>query len=433
MKNTTLLKTADSIIKAQTPTQYSIKARFINSIASSTFSFYPLRIERLSINRNYAENFGDEIDLYFKISPHDYALMQDQGQNLICILTMTYLNKNRTVVQNPKPIQKQYYVSIINPADIRSMAPDVQNITTPSLDIRVRLIEKTIYDLRQIKLNTIFQNVTITQAIYAIANHFGIEKVHLTKPDNVHVYDHIPIKSYQPIAGVYPYLQKNFGVYQKGINSYVTDGVLYVYPAFDTDPDYDKSVKFYQVDLNRYAGAQSYHKTETNLVSVVVANTPQVVDLSIAGSENVGTGFIFTKASKLVDGMSTLDSVSGAQYTEETSLAVSLKNPRTISSDSNNIIHIPPTDNPFPHMSRILSQQASLMTLKWEGADPFILDPPHKAEYMYDKNSVMYSRKGMIEKAQYEIVFTQKVSTYDLFSCVGLLTLRLSPNEMEVV
>ncbi len=433
MLNKVLLKRAEEIINTQKYTQFTIKARFINSSPQSTFSFYPLKIDRISINRDYASNFGDEIDLKFKISPHDYALMQDQGQDLICVLTMTYVDIRGYPVTKPKPVQRQYHVTIVNPIDVRSTVPDAGALTNPTLPITVRLIEKTIYEIRQKKVNTIFQNSSVDKVIYATASLFGIESVHLTPPDNKHIYDHVPILSYQSISSIYSYIQSSIGVYHKGINSYLVDGILYVYPAFDTDPTYDKTVKFYQVDQGRFSGLASYHKSDKNLTSIVVKDIPSVVDTSVAGSENVGTGFIFTKASKLLDGMTTLDSVSGPQFTEDNALTVTLKDIKSVISDVSNTIHIPPTDNPFRHMSKIVSQQASIMRMKWEGADPFIIEPPHRVEYMYDRNSVMYSRTGMVEKIKYEIIFTSKVGNYDMFSSAAEVFLRLSPNETQVI
>lgn len=429
MLNTTLLNTAGKIMTSTAPGYFYITAQFINSKEGSTFSFYLPDIDTIVYNRDYAGKFSDEIDLTAKISPKDYALLQDQGQNLRCIVNVTYADKFGKIVYDPKPIQTQYCVIINDPEDIRFAAPDLHRYTEPSKTLSVRLIEETVYNLRQKKINVVLQTLNVEQAIYAITQMLGIEKIHLVPPDNTHVYDHIPIGSYQGISSVYGYLQSTCGVYAKGINYYVTGGVLYVYPPFDTDIQYDRSVLFYQVDTGRYEGCDVFHALEKDSVSIVINSQPSSVDLSIAGAENVGTGFIFNRASRLTDGITAIDGKNGATFTEQPSLSINLANARTMDENRSNMVHIHGTDNPFPKMSEIIAHQASLVTVMWPKADPFRLDPCQKVTYYYDRNEVMIKKTGIMERAEYHMIRGQRIHTKSLFSCAAQLVLRLSPNE----
>lgn len=429
MLNSILLNAATKVISNTAACQFILTAKFINASTGSKFSFIPLQIECLDISRNYAENFADEIDLSMTVSPKDWALLQDQGQNLLCILTIQYVDKFGRDVFNPKPIQKQYNVIINNPRDIRKAVPDVHLYTEPSEKMSVRLVEKTVYNLRHVKINTIYQNATVEQAIYGITKAFGIEKIHLVTPDNTHKYDHIDIASYQGIESVYLFLQSKCGIYSQGLNAYITDGVLYVYPPFNTDPKYDKTAIFYQVDTGRFSGSSIYHRSSGKTISIVINTQPHSYDLSIAGSENVGTGFTFVRASRLIDGVTTLDNKSGAQFTDNPALSVNLATNRTIVEGRSNIKHIKATDNPFPQMSEIIAHQASIMQVNWMNADPFQIDPGQSILYYYDKNGVMIKKTGIIEKAYYRISRMERIDHRTMFGCVGQLTLRLSLNE----
>lgn len=433
MLNSVLLSSASKIMASTSPAQFVMTAHFISAASGSKFSFYPLFIDDMLINRDYANNYADEIDLNMTVSPKDYALLQDQGEDLRCIVTITYTNKYGKMIFDPTPKQVQYNVMINDPRDIRKAIPDAQAYTEPSVPLSVRLVEQSVYSLRHTKLNTVYQTMTVTQAIHAITQSFGIERLHLVPPDNTHVYDHIDVGSYQGISSIYGYLQSTCGVYQKGINAYLTDGCLYIYPPFETDPTYDKSAIFYQVDTGRFSGSHVFHRSEKNTISIVVNTQPHSYDLSIAGAENVGTGFIFNRASRLTDGFTSIDSQQGAQFTQQPSLAVTLASSRTASSKSNNLFHIHGTDNPFPAMSEIIAHQASLMEVQWMNADPFQIDPCQKIIYYYDRNEVMVKKTGIIEKAVYRIARVQKIDNKDLFGCVGALTLRLSPNETQTL
>lgn len=433
MLNSVLLTSAQKVINSKSPTQCLITAKFISSADGSTFTFYPLLIDTLTFMCNYADEYSDDITMEMTISPHDYALMQDQGQDLLCVLTITYVDRYGTILYDPDPIVRQYHAIINDAQDIRQIVPDVQSLTEPSLKMSVQLLEETVYNLRNTRINTIYQTMTVKQAIYAIAQNLGIEQIHLVDPDNVHVYDHIEIGSYQGISTVFSYLQSICGVYFKGINYYITRGVLYVYPSYETNPTYDKTAIFYQVDTGRFAGSHVFHRTEDNSVSIVINSQPQVTDLSIKGSENIGTGVIFNRASRSVDGMTTIDSNEGALFTQSSSLAINLANPRTAVGLRNNVKYINGTDNPFPAMSELISHQASMMLVQWPHADPFQFDPCHQIIYYYDQNETMIKKTGMIERAAYQYVRKQKIDAKYMFECSGELMLRLAPNEKQTI
>lgn len=433
MLNSVLLNSASKVIESKSPTNCTIVAKFISSAEGSNFSFYPMFIDSIHLLYDYAENYGDEIDINMTISPKDYALMQDQGQDLLCILTLTYVDRYGKQVLNPPPRCVQYHAIINNPEDIRKTVPDVQLYTDPSRKISIRLMEKAVYALKSTKINTIYQTMSPKQVIYAIAQDLGVKSIHLVPPDNNHVYDHIEIGSYQGVSSIFGYLQSTIGIYQKGINAYVSKGVLYVYPPYETNPTYDRSSLFYQVDTGRYSGSTVYHRVENDSVSIVINSQPHSEDLSISGSENIGTGVIFNRASRMGDGYTTIDNNQGTQFTENPSLSISLNNPRTAVGLRNNIKYIHGTDNPFPAMSELISHQASLMTVNWPNADPFQMDPCQKLIYYYDRNGVMIKKTGIMEKALYVFSRKQKIDAKSIFQCDAQLILRLSPNETKVI
>jgi hypothetical protein len=433
MINSVLESAAQKVMRNTSPAQFTIKAHFISSNSEASFSFYPFHIEQILINRDYLENWGDEIDLTMKVSPKDYALLQDQGQNLLCVLTISYVSKDQQLLFTPPPIQKQYHVLINDARDVRMAVPDIQMYTEASTSITVRLVEPSVYALRHVRINTVFQNATVTQAIYGVTQKFGITKIEMVAPDNVHQYDHIDIPSHQGIESVYQYLQYKFGVYDRGSSCYLTDGVLYVYPPFETAPIYDRTAIFYQVETGSYGGSHIYHRVTDDNVSIVINTQPESYDLSIAGSENIGTGFIFTRSSRSTDGYTQDDGSNGVTYTPNSMLSVSLDNSRTSVKGTNNIRHIKTTDNPYPAMSEIISHQASIMKVTWMHADPFQLDPGHAISYYYDQNEKMVKKTGILEHATYAIKPMSETGNNPTFGSVGVLTLRLSPNASIVI
>jgi len=432
MLNQVLLNTAQKVLNKASGGQWIIRTRFTSGKAGGTFSLYPFKVDALTFDRNYADNYGDVITMDLKISPRDYALMFDQGQDLLCTVTMIPTDEHGRMVASKKPIQKQYRALVANPVDLRKIQTDVHVFTQPTMSMQVELVEDIVYTLRHTKINVVFQTCDVKSAIYGITQRLGIGQLHLVDPDNTHVWDHITIGQHQGIDSIYGYLQSTCGIYARGINSYLTDGVLYVYPPFATDPTYDKTAMFYQVDAGRYNAVSSFHYTENQTTSIVLNTKPEVQDLSTTASENIGTGFVFNRASRLRDAITYVDPKTGPAYTQDSALVVSLDSPRIASEGKQNLIHIGATDNPYPQMSEIAAGQANLVKTTWMHADPFVLDPCHKLIYYYDSNNVMVKKTGILEQATYRLQEVTRLGEDFLYGCVGALVLRLSPEGNEI-
>lgn len=433
MLNQVLINTAKIIVDNGTPTTFNIDAVFTNSSPGATFNFSPLRIDDIALNKDYAGNFADEIFLSMTISPKDFALLQDQGQSLRCDLTFTYLDKFGNITFKKKPVKKSYNVFITNPKDMRKAYPDIQNYTEPSVNIILQLIEDSVYNLRMTKLNKIFTKTTLKSVIHDLVSNLGITKLHLIDPDNDHEWDHVEIESLMGIESLFVFLQTKYGVYIKGLNVYVSNGVCYIYPPFDTEIDYDKYFAIYKVSTGMYAGSINYHSELPTGINFVLNTEAKDYDLSIMGAENHGTGFLFPRASRMADGLTTIDSQTGAQFTENPSLKVTLNNPKTVIPGSNNLKIVKPTDNPYPHMAKLYSTQASLMQFNWSGADPFILDPCTQIQYYYDNDGKMMTKNGIQESASYRISRAHRAGDKDVFSCTGDMVVRLSLKEKQSI
>jgi hypothetical protein len=359
--------------------------------------------------------------------------MQDQGENLMCLVTITYVNPDGAVVYTPAPKQTAYYAMLNSPRDIRRGLPDVHAMTEPTMPITVRLVEESVYAMRKTRLNSIYQTADMTKVIRDIAVQYGIKKIHMVPLDNTHVYDHVVIDSYQSIASIFGYLQTHYGLYTKGVNYFVTGGVLYVWPSYETDPTYDKSALFYQVDHGRFVGVPSMYRVDGTVTSAVINTEVHSYDLTIAGAENHATGFIFNRASRAGGGRTYIDQNDGAKFTEQQALTVSAVGARALASGSENTVHIKTTDNPFVKMSDITSMMASLATFKWSDCGLMLLDPCHKVVFYYDDKGVMVQKTGVVENIRYKCTKIQRVGDKYVFGCSAAVTLRLAPNQTKVI
>lgn len=433
MQNSTLLNAANAVIANPAATYFRLKFVFTNASTGSEFLFSPFKVTSLVINQDFVTNCYDDIRVTMTVCPKDYALFQDQGQNLECLLTLIWVDRNGQPVLSATPVQKKYMVMITDPRDVRKAIPDVHLYTTPSHSITFRLMESAVYDTRHRKINYGIQAATISDMIHSMLYGYNIKTIDLVAPDNTHTYDHIFIPSYMGFETGFSYLQSHYGVYAKGMCYYLTDGCAHIYPPYEVNPSTSQSLTFFQARTGYLGGSDFVHQKVGNDYRIVIDSQPHSYDLSVAGSENHGTGFTFNRASKITDGYTQLTPNTGADYTSDSSLMIKMDSTRTMGVGTSNLHHILATDNPFPHMSELAMHQASLMQVHWPGADPFSLIPGEQVTYCYDRNGTMIKKTGIVERGYFDIKAIKRDSDAQLFTCTGTLVLRLNPNESMIL
>ena len=429
MRNTALQKAATNVLTDPAAVYFRVKLTFSNSTTGSTWTFIPYVIDSLVFDYDFIENCYENITVTATMAPKDYAQMQDQGQALQALLTLTYVTENNTRLYSPAPVQKKYRVLLKDAIDIRKAVPDVQLYTTPSHQFSFQLMEETVYQARLIKLGVAYQSTTVSNVIHSLTEGYGVSTLSMVTPDNTHTYDHIIMPSYVGMTGAYGFLHSHHGVYCKGMGYYLQNSCMYIYPPYETNPTSDRTITFFQVKTGKYSGLSCRHKKVGNNYQVVIDSQPVSVDHSIAGVENHGTGISFIHANALTDGYTTIDANKGASFNSNTGSVISLTNSRTLDTDVNHINHVVATDNPYPHMSMLALRQASIMHVPWPGADPYSVIPNTKVVYCYDRNGTMMKKTGIVEHAHFEMKKMNTTGTMTMYGCTGNLTLRLSLNE----
>lgn len=434
MISDTLLDEAKAVVKLNTATQFYMDVVFVSSDPTSKFEFSPLQIEDGSLYADpFDTDFSTNFYLEFMLSPHDGVLLAKYKDSLLATLTFTYCDSNGNEDLSRPPFQKQYRVMLAKAIlQMAAQIPEADKLTTPTYKVNVLLIDKSVYDMRLTKINAILPKCTVKDAIYYMAKSFGIQKIHMTEPDNTHVYDHIPLLDCKGIDEAFGLLQKNYGVYLKGMSYYIKDGVLFIYPPFETNPKFSKTMSLYQMDKGRYSGLLSLHKKESNNnLSIVVTDDPKMVSLAQFGSENVGTGFQFNRASRSAGGLTTVDSNTGSQFTESSTVSLEIDDPDVVDKGKKNTVHIGITDNPYPKASQIASFKASIIQVFWKGSDPLIIDPDYFVRYNYDLNGTMVTATGQIESSSTWLVFQGRQGNRNKYYWTTRLTLRVTTHKSD--
>lgn len=427
MRNAVLAASIASVMSSPSPAQFLLKIDFLSK-TNSKFAYTPLIVDNLVIKQDFAHEYADNIVISFMVASADYATIQDNAEGLLAVLTITSLDRLGSTVYNPPPQQYIYQATIVNPKDIRRQLSDVSQRTLPDTTISIRLIDQTIYDLRHINIHGIYQNTTLADVMSHIAQTFNFKTLHLVPPDNTHTYDHIVIPPNKNFSEVFTYLQKTYGVYMKGLNFYGSNGVLYIYPPYETGPTFPQTCVVYQADDGAYAGAQAFHKTTGTTTEIVVNRESFSQDITVTSGENKGTASMFLRSSALVDGVVTVDETKGVQYQTGLSASLRLQNPRLASGNAQHTTYAKATDNPFSMATALASGQAVMVAADWGHAVPFLLLPGCTVRYSYDQDGVQMTQTGILEGVQCDLNRDARVGAGVMYLSSGKLILRLQPD-----
>ncbi len=426
MRNTTLAAAISAVMQQSTPAQYGLSIMLISS-SNTSYTFTPTVIETMLIAQDYIGEYTDTIQMEFRISTADYADLFDQIQNLMAVLTITYLTYDARPALSIPPIQRQYKVTVVNPKDVRKQVVDAHLRTTPDNLICIKLIEPVVYPIRQIRIHGIYQSTTLSGVCRHIAQSLNIKNLQMVPLDNTHQYDHVTIPPFKDISNIYLWLHSTYGLYMKGVNFYFTNNRLYIYAPFDTTPTFPNAVTIYQAEEGAYAGATSFHKLSGNDIEIVSNSRPTSQDLSQAGSENRGTAMMFLRASTLVDGIVNVDPTNGAQFNPDAAISVRLNTANLVDSSNQNSYYGKATDNPFSLASVLAERQALMTEIDWPHGIPFKLSPGGAVTYISDENSMTVKRTGIVESVRYAFGRADRNSATIMYVCMAKVKLRLQP------
>jgi len=368
------------------------------------------------IEQDFNAKFSDIFMVFFKVTIQQYLLLFKHFQGLTCTILISNAS-NETVNKSSSPFfQYTYRVVIKNMEDlfkeISANALEDVDGTGASLqyedtfiDLTVQLVEMELYNIRKHKFNMILTQVTMEDIIYLFAYLLGIGKVFLVPPDNTRRYSQYVISPLKTIFDVFSYLQNkpDGGVYNKGLSYYYSLGILYVYPAFETNlTPYSDAINIYRVPENTYMGIGGLSrktKVSTNVICNLASKASKIAQL---GMEEIGTVFLTQLNSKIIDGQLTIT---------DTEIVVN-ENSDTFANDVNNgLINNAYTpdfrecnDNKYTLFSELNSYNYEVQHLTVGNIPLFLFKAGSRISYNFDKAALFTTKMGTVTKAVYSFI-----------------------------
>jgi len=431
MKNKSLRASIESVMNQALPALETIGVA-IYSEDDLEFVLRPLFIDTLTICQYFDTEYTDRIELRFPISIRDYVRVFERSKGLSVVLTRTRLNYDGTKSRE-LPVVTRYSAMIIDPKDLKRQVPDAEYRTSLDVSMALQLVEKKMYEIRFTRVASPFVNTTVEGVIRTfMQSGFGITKLDMTPIENKTQYENIIIPPAKGIDDLLPYLQRRFGMYMKGMAFYYRDETMYIYPAYDTNPEKrDKVVRFYLAETGDYAGASSFYREQESGIDIVLTASTKTTDNTVRSAENSGTSVMFMRSSQTMDGF--VKREGGAIIIDPRS-TLTIENTQArplMGQQYKNNTYKQPTDNPFYYASKLVADQAIFVQTGWAMAVPFLIPVKTPIQYSYDNNGSLVTHTGIIDQIVYQ--YEQVVAGPEgrVYSCHAQLLLRLEPNPIS--
>ena len=421
--------------------------QFIHPSDSTLSTVYINRIDEFKIERNFAANYTDNITLSLKLVPEEFLKVVRAYDGLRCAISFQDADfpYGGTILESP-PRQYEYRVLIENPADLLKKFssreflkpeedPDSDTYNSMAIPLSMQLISDVVYEKRHISINSNLLEVTPEEMIYFVANTFNCTSVKVIPPDNQNKYEQIPIPPMLELSNALNFIQERYGAYNKGMGFYFSGETLFVFPAFENEPEQSNTLapgvfNFYKIATNAYEGADCYVAEEGSDYHCMVNRPVTITDISESSMENIGNAQMVTRSTTAYDVYRKVDE-DKIMMNEDRTITVVGSEINAADTSMQNAKYTEPQDNVHQEMSRMAAGNCAIANVQLLGLDPYLITPNHPCVYHFEDQQTYKTLKGVIVGviSSFEYVGRPVDHVYNFNTA---LVLRLVPDKKSV-
>ena len=271
----------------------SCKALFANGNGVDVTPY----LKRVRITHNFVTYVMPEYRLLFKLPPHIAADIQKDSDQVRFILDIDYFLQAATGTVENLEDAKRHYAPYLKKMTLKPLLSEdgLMNIDsiydekgklkdgiTAEVAFEVIGVPQISLDLNKPVITGVFRNVTVTEAVLALATRLNI-KIHMVKPDNEQRYDQIILYPGNVFMNI-NHIHNTYGIYSDDLLVYSEGDVLYIAPLNGKDKkngDVSMTVLFGKTSSEKYFGG-TYNQVDpvtlTSTKSLLVQNTMVAVN-----------------------------------------------------------------------------------------------------------------------------------------------------------
>lgn len=390
---TPLYREAMSIV-SDGETNSNIGWRAIVHIVSENKTYIPLQVIAVNIRCDFIKAYTDEITCTLLIPLGKYSrLIYPHRTNLEITLTKTPLKESSEDMQYDAELESERYSAVLIDGD---KSPTVgqgrETNDEASLDlmdilpVSFQLTNKSMEKIRMVSVGLSARNTTVKSTIRTLLtketqsikvdNKRVLEGVDIVEPNNQNVRDHILLPQGIKIFDVCDYIQKNIGVYNSGIGSYIRNRTWYVFPLYDTTRfnECKQTLSVLILPRTKFPQLERTYRKKANSLTVLITSETGFKDDSGTQYLNYGNGARFADANNFMEGFNeTRDNatlVARAKNVNEIKIEDRPDKVNNVNVTQNKI-----TANPYHEYSQLIARKGGVFKATWENSEPSLLMP----------------------------------------------------------
>lgn len=392
-------------------------------------SLTPQQIAQFTMDKNFFSNYRDMVEVDIVISKNEHRTIMADRQNITAVVKIYQINDgtSNTIVFN-----KSYKCILRQQHDREMSVPsgevidNEENTTreTATETVTLELITYTEYEARKHEFNMILRDATMRDTLMYIAKLIGFSKVYIVQPDNETTYKNVIIPPILGLSNVFIHLQENsaYGVYNEGINHYIHDDVLYIYPMHKNNSAGD-IVNIYNGGEGAFAGFANLSMKSDAGLDIIATEGVRIMSLSQSNIESVGNSFMMnrSKLHKLELGSVTANDVYAVRGDLVKSISL-YDDDVGISKGSFKQKYLV-EDNEYRVKSMMTMNNAIMVNITWPHALFDCISPVANVGYQYDKDKQTTTISGWPLAVKYTLVRHRAADI--VFTCTANLSIGL--------
>ena len=391
----------------------------------------PLRFLSRDYNQDFGNNYSDIILVTVAVTGSDFAkVIYPNRSNLYITMKDTLTGViSGEILKNSFSYTERYKAIMLDDQGNPILEHVGRNsVDTAQLDLNevrevtFQLLSQPINQLRMMNAGRVFHRTTGEKLIRSIFSEAfgnlnldeGVRPlgIDIAKIDNETQYQQLIIPHGTLLPEIPDLLQNKLcGLYNAGLGNYYTRRYWRIFPLYNTDrqEQLGKSLTIINVPATVLPSVEKTYMTEGEHTTVLATGTINFADESEQRQLNDGNALRFADANNFIENRATVEGNKLFYKRNKNVTEV------TTAQRGDNLNFAPVTStritaNVFAEYSRMVRREGGIVTLMWEFANPYILEPGMSLKLLYLDGDRIRELKGTLVAVQSYTHSTEKIT-----------------------
>lgn len=384
-------------------------------VLCSGLVYDPIEVVSVMVQRDYADNFADEMSITLKIPLGKYAYKIYPNRTKLNIALQRFsLDEQGNRITDAK-VQTALYAAVLieeGPAPVELQGTEAKSEEALDilrlLDVKFQIYDQAVERMRFVQLGSIYRKTDVESIIKGLLTNVAaalkgfnkevaIKSVEMVPANNQVVKEQIILPQGVSVTDVAGYLQDRYGVYNADLGCYVQDRCWYVYPLFDTNR-YAKATKtltIYLLPPNKFPEVERSYRKQGDSIAILSNNKSDFQKDNDINYIIAGNGVRYVDAGIVMEGYAT------SEGNKTTINKADNANEFTSSKQGSGLTNAPVSDkkitaNPFVEFSKLARRKGGIFKATWINSDPGSLIPGMNARMVYAIDDTLHEAYGVL-------------------------------------